>query len=172
MRSQRHDPYPWTWEPAAATLCILIVLGLIAAKAGTTMAAWILGRPTPLGTDLVAALNALAQAPMPDQAVTIGAIIAAELVALLTAGWGIHRLAHNVGATGPRGFATPTEAQRTLGSGRLHRQRRIIRPDFHQRIDDREHPESRSGLSQLGARGPSFKSKRPDLSRSLDPNWD
>ncbi len=133
MRSQRHDPYPWTWEPAAATLCILTILGLIAARAGTTLAAWILGQPTPHGNDLVDALNALAQAPIPEQAITIGSIITAELVALITAGWGIHRLAHNAGAIGPRGFATTTEAQRTLGPTRLHRHRRIIRPDLHKR---------------------------------------
>ena len=143
MRSQRHDPYPWTWEPAAATLCILTTLGLIAAKAGTTIAAWILGQPTPQDTDLVAGLNALAQAPMPEPAITIGAIIAAELTALITAGWGIHRLAHNAGAIGPRGFATPSEAQRTLGTGRLHGHRRIIRPDLHQRRQEpliKSHP--------------------------------
>lgn len=130
MRTQRHDPYPWTWEPAAATICVLDLLGMIAAKAGTTLSAWILRRPTPT-MDLVTTLNDLARAPMHEQAITLGAIIVAELVALLLAGWGTHRLSHTLGAVGPRGFATPAEAQQTLGTRRLHRHRRIIRPDLH-----------------------------------------
>ncbi len=167
MRSQRHDPYPWTWEPAAATLSIITILGLIAAKAGTTMAAWIRGQPLPRDTDLVAALSALSQEPMPDRVVTIGAIIAVELAALITAGWGIRRLAHSAGAIGPRGFATPTEAQHALGPGRLHRHRRIIRPDLHQG----RRPEALTYLPSLGAHDPSpwSNDEHPSHQKAPDP---
>lgn len=143
MRSQRRDPYPWTWEPAAATICVLLILGLIAAKAGVTLAAWILGRPT-RSIDVLATYNDAAGATMREQTVTLSAIIMVELVTLLLAGWGTFGLARTLGLTGAPGFATSAQARQALGTGRLRRHRRIIRPDLHRA--------SPSEPSQRGAR--------------------
>ncbi len=130
MRSQRHDPYPWTWEPAAATLCVLGILSLIATRAGQTLAARILGHPTPDRTfDPVRILDSLSQSPRQEQAIVIACIILAELIALTLTSLAAYHLAHRSGAIGPRGFATPTQARDSLGPQRLRRQRRIIRPD-------------------------------------------
>ena len=131
MRSQRHDPYPWTWEPAAATLCVLGLLTLIATRAGQTLAARILGHPAPDTIyDPVRVLDSLSHSPHQEQAIIIACIILAELVALTITGVAAYHVANRSGAIGPRGFATPTQARRSLGQRRLRRQRRIIRPDL------------------------------------------
>lgn len=131
MRSQRHDPYPWTWEPAAATLCVLGILTLIATRAGQTLAARILGHPAPDTTyDPVRVLDSLSQSAHQEQAVVVACIVLAELVALILTTVAAYHLANRCGAIGPRGFATPTQARSSLGPQRLRRQRWIIRPDM------------------------------------------
>ncbi len=131
MRSQRHDPYPWTWEPAAATLCVLGLLTLIATRAGQTLAARILGHPAPEGTfNPVRILDSLIQTPQHEQVIVTACIVVAEVVALTLSSLAAYHLANRSGAIGPRGFATPDQARQSLGQQRLRRQHRIIRPDL------------------------------------------
>jgi len=172
MRSQRPDSYPWTWEPAAATLCVLGILSLIATRAGQTLAARILGHPAPDAIyDPVRVLDSLSHSPHQEQAIIIACIILAELVALTITGVAAYHLANRSDAIGPRGFATPTQARHSLGQQRLRRQRRIIRPDLTRqrplRLDAT--PTQQCALPQLGPKSQGLDSVDDGSTVAQDP---
>lgn len=138
---RRTNPYPWTWEPAAALGLVIALVLIVGVQLGRAAANWVTGWgckwPRNVLTGLWGVLAGDAAAgldlagPVADRAVLyawIGGVEAVLLTALAAIGvwaarrWGPGRL---------KGMATAAEAEATLGVSRLRRVRKVVRPDLY-----------------------------------------
>jgi len=144
QRERRRNPYPWTWEPAAAAVTVLGLVALVGLQTGRTLAnglatghwqvtapdTWILATPALLAGDASAGLE-----PQPDLVTspavlwTLSGLVEAALLALivLVLRWGWRRWS----PWRPHGFADPADVDRVLGVRRLRRTAHLLRPDLH-----------------------------------------
>ncbi len=150
QRDRRREPYPWTWEPAAAIATILLAVATTATQLGRAAATWMEdgGAHFPstatgwvTSTPAVLAGNAAAGLPPVVGSTTstagpvlLGCCIAVTGLLLLgltvtacVVGW------RRWGPGGMQGVAGPGEVRATLGLRRLRRNGRLIRPDLYQR---------------------------------------
>ena len=144
QQERRRNPYPWTWEPAAAVLTSLALVVMVGLQAGRTVANglvtghWQLAAPATWVVtlpDLLAGDAATGLEPRPPVVVSAPVLWAVaglvELVLLLLTAlalrWGWRRWS----PWRPRGFADPAEVDRVLGLRRLRRTAHFIRPDLH-----------------------------------------
>lgn len=138
---RRTNPYPWTWEPAAALTLAAALIVAVGVQLGRAAANWTSGAgwtwPRSLLTGLWGVLAGDAAAgldlagPAAGRGVLyawIGGVEAVLLTLLAAVGawaasrWGPGRL---------KGMASAAEAEVTLGVRRLRRVRRILRPDLY-----------------------------------------
>ena len=138
--AQHNDGYPWTWEPAALTGILLIIIGILAVQIGRTTALIITGSglwwPTSqyLVTSSWAILAGDTNAGLPTHVALTAPMWLVWTTAALAAavmgggsGWLLWRL--RGGAV--NGMATTDQAQHFLGLRRLRLTRGIIRPDLY-----------------------------------------
>ncbi len=141
MQQDRHDPYPWTWEPAVASTLSLGLVALLGIHLGRALACLASGQGIRitqhdalftstwaiLKGDASAGLTGFVNVSTPALATSV---LFVELS--LMAGW----TAGAIGALrrwGPfalKGVASSEEATRLLGVRRLRKNRKIIRPDL------------------------------------------
>ena len=143
QRERQRNPYPWTWEPAAAVLTVLALVALVGLQTGRTLAnALAIGRwrLAPVGTwipTVPALLGGNAAAgfePQPDVTAspavlwTLTGLVELLLLALTVPAlrWGWRRWS----PWRPHGFADPADVARVLGLQRLRRTAHLIRPDL------------------------------------------
>lgn len=142
MRQDRHDPYPWTWEPAAASVLgfgVVLAAGVHVGRMIACLAAGqgfritkhdaVLGATWPILTGDASA--GLAEPVSVPPLVLAMSILFSEVVLLALCVAGVVRVLRLWGPLALRGVAAPGEAERLLGVRRLRRVRRIIRPDLH-----------------------------------------
>lgn len=145
QQERRTNPYPWTWEPAAAIGLGVALVGALGVQAGRSLALLATGHGWhwPPGDQLLRSLPGLLTGNASAGLTTVGpavsvppaglasAIVTVEILlalALTLAGkwawdrWGTGRIL---------GMASRPEAEQTLGLIRLHQVRRIIRPDLY-----------------------------------------
>lgn len=147
QRERRREPYPWTWEPAAAVSTILVAvvvggaqLGRAAANlaAGCALAfppaalGWVTSTPAVLAGDPTAGLTATGGRAAGTATLAWSVAVTAVLLlgltlAALIIGW------RRWGPGGVQGVARPGEARAALGVHRLRRTRRLLRPDLYAR---------------------------------------
>ncbi len=138
--AQHKDGFPWTWEPAAFTGILLLIIGILAVQIGRTTALLITGEglwwPTSehLVTSSWAILNGETTAGLPAHVTASTSMwlvwsLAALAAAIMCGGtcWGVWRL--RGGAV--KGMATTDQAHHLLGLQRLRLNRGIIRPDLY-----------------------------------------
>ena len=141
MQQDRHDPYPWTWEPAAASALSFGLVVLLGIHLGRAFACLIGGQGIritehdALFSSIWAILKGDASAGLAES-VNVSAtalatsilLIELALMAGCTAGavWALRRW----GPFALKGVASSEEAGRLLGVQRLRKNRKIIRPDL------------------------------------------
>jgi hypothetical protein len=143
QRSRRSNPYPFTWEIPVAVAAAVLLLGVLGAQAGRSLAnllagnGWVFVDRANLFATLAPVLHGQAGAGLPGLAQPAGpglmwtCVGAVELLVVIgvAAGvkagldrWGPHRL---------QGMATPAEAEALLGPTRLRKHAKVIRPDLY-----------------------------------------
>ncbi|RMB57849.1 hypothetical protein EAX62_15460 [Tessaracoccus antarcticus] len=138
--AQHEDGYPWTWEPAALTGILLLIIGILAVQIGRTAALLFTGSglwwPTSehLVTSCWAILRGNTTAGLPTHTAVgspmwlVWTMTAAAAAAMCgTSGWALMRLRGRA----IKGMATADQAQHLLGLRRLRLTRGIIRPDLY-----------------------------------------
>lgn len=144
QQERRRDPYPHTWEIPAGTALMTLLLAVVGAQLGRSLANWFAGADWhwPKGRTLLTSIPAilggnatagLTPTPHPAASPTavIGWIIAVELILLATVVTGTLLAVRRWGPGRMRGMATPAETETVLGVSRLRRVRHIIRPDLY-----------------------------------------
>ncbi len=147
QRDRRREPYPWTWEPAAAVCATLLGVAVTATQTGraaanfvstgtlsfpSTPAGWVTSTPAVLTGNAAAGLSPDGAQPAGPVLLgwcvgVAGALLLAFTVAALVMGW------RRFGPGSMQGVASPDEVRATLGLRRLRRNGRLIRPDLHPR---------------------------------------
>lgn len=144
QQARRSNPYPWTWEPAAALGLLVLLESVLGIHLGRSLAIltaghgwhWIANNE--LFRSLPGVLTGHPETGLPGvsahaadptaMTVWIGVTLVLLLAATAVAGrwawgrWGTSRML---------GMATREEAQTVLGMTRLHKNRHIIRPDLY-----------------------------------------
>lgn len=140
--TQHNDGYPWTWEPAAITVLLVLIIGVLTVQVGRSTALLLSGAGlwwpetqmvvvstwAILGGDTTAGLTENIPASTPMWLVWV----MTALTAMLICGsciWCVRRL--RSGAV--NGMATTHQAHHLLGLRRLRQTRSIIRPDLYPR---------------------------------------
>lgn len=148
QHARRTNPYPWTWEiPTAIIAAVLLVMALSIhlARAIANLVAggdWQLTPRTELFSSLPRLVSGETRAGLPEPSSTYASsgqlwfwIAATEVVALVVVAmvlrWGLTQW----GPGRIQGMASPGEADRLLGVGRLHRNASMIRPDLYGKGD-------------------------------------
>ena len=144
QQQRRRDPYPHTWELPAGTAIMTLLLAVLGAQTGRSLANWFAGADWhwPQSRTLLSSIPAILAGnptagltPKPSPAATSGAvigwIIAVELILLATVVTGTLLAVRRWGPGRMRGMATPAETETVLGVSRLRRVRHIIRPDLY-----------------------------------------
>lgn len=143
MARPLHNPYPFTWEipVGVAVACgVVFALGIHLGRAITCLASghgFLWPAPAEFFTSLGGLLTGDAGAGLAQPATNVapallaGSIIGTELVLLVLVGWACYELTTRWGPSAPKGMASAGEAKRLLGRSRLHRSRRIVRPDLY-----------------------------------------
>ena len=140
--TQHNDSYPWTWEPAAITIILLLVIGVVAVQVGRSTALLLSGAGlwwpetqmvvvstwAILGGDTTAGLPDHIPASTPVWLVGAMTVLTAVLMCVGCV-WCAWRL--RSGAV--KGMATIHQAHHLLGLRRLRQTRSIIRPDLYPR---------------------------------------
>ena len=150
MLQNRHDPYPWTWEPAIAALLGAGLVLTAGVHLGRTIACLIDGaglrwtrRAAVIGSTWPI-LTGDASAGLADPVIIAGPTLAASIIgtellllALTTVGvvWSLQRW----GPAALKGVASPSEVEQLLGRQRLYRARRIVRPDLYGKQPHQDH---------------------------------
>jgi hypothetical protein len=163
QRERRHDPYPWTWEPAALAAALLLlglVLGVqvgrslanLAVGAGWTWPESRSGDPGPgpsisspiggafwrslsgvLSGDAGDGLGKPVPNPLAGPRLVWGSVAATEIVILTDLIWMGARAYLRWGPGRLRGMATRTDAEAILGVTRIRKVADIVRPDLYGR---------------------------------------
>lgn len=150
---RRRDPYPFTWELPLGGLVAALALAGFGVQLGRAAAhwqagagwAWPKGRalltsiPAVLTGHPTAGLNPTPAIPASSAAVT-GWIIAVEAVLALLLFAAAILVLRRWGPARLKGMATPAEAEAALGLSRLHKHRRIVRPDLYPTRSHRRSP--------------------------------
>lgn len=149
MARPLHNPYPFTWEipVGAAVACgVVFALGIHLGRAIACLASgqgFVWPAPAEFFTSLGGLLTGDAGAGLAQPATNVspallaGSLIGTELVLLVLVAWAGYELAARWGPAAPKGMASAGEAERLLGRSRLHRSRRIVRPDvYSERLSD------------------------------------
>lgn len=137
------DPYPFTWEIPVAVIaaCGVVVAGGV--HLGRAIACLLAGEGLrwPRSTEFFASLSGVLtgdpSAGLAEAAtgvasgLLVATIVTTEVFLFAVLGWAGYELASRWGPTAPKGMATTSEAERLLGSSRLFRARRIVRPDLY-----------------------------------------
>lgn len=144
QQERRRDPYPHTWEIPAGTAIMTLLLLVIGAQLGRSLANWFAGADWlwPRGRTLLSSIPAIlgghptagltpAPSPAASPAVVIGWIAAVELILLATVITGMLLALRRWGPGRMRGMASPADAETVLGVSRLRRVRHVIRPDLY-----------------------------------------
>lgn len=156
QQDRRTNPYPWTWEPAAAIGLAVLVLLALGVQSGRSLAlattghGWHWVNTNLLFGSLPGILTGHANTGLtgvPDVVpavvlyVWIGAVEVLLVVAAAVAAkaawerWGTSRVV---------GMATRADADQALGVTRLHRVRHIVRPDLYPHRPTRARREART----------------------------
>ncbi len=144
QHSRRTSKYPWTWEPAAAGLLVILVCMTVVVHVARSLAnVWAGGPPDfaslshwPRSTfDILAGDATTGLTPVPQSYATPAQLrvllVVSEtlllcvlllLTALILQRWGPGRI---------QGLASPKEARMLLGRSRLRKSARVVRPDLH-----------------------------------------
>ncbi len=144
QQERRRDPYPHTWEIPAGTAIMTLLLAVVGAQLGRSLANWFAGAdwhwppsrrllssiPAILGGSATAGLTPTPH-PAASATAVIGWIITVELILLATVVTGTLLALRRWGPGRMRGMATPAETETVLGVSRLRRVRTIIRPDLY-----------------------------------------
>ena len=150
---RRRDPYPFTWELPLGALVATLALAGFGVQLGRAAAHWQAGAgwvwpkgralltsiPAVLTGHPTAGLHPAPAIPASSPAVT-GWIIAVEAVLALLLFVAAILVLHRWGPTRLKGMATPAEAEAALGLSRLHKHRRIVRPDLFRTRQRRRSP--------------------------------
>ncbi len=143
MARPLHNPYPLTWEIPAGVAVACGVVFALGIHLGRAIACLVSGHgflwpaPAEFFTSLGGLLTGDAGAGLAQPvagvspALLAGSIIGTELVLLVLMGWAGYELTTRWGPAAPKGMASAGEAERLLGRSRLHRSRRIVRPDLY-----------------------------------------
>ena len=144
QQQRRRDPYAHTWELPAGTAIMTLLLAVLGAQTGRSLANWFAGadwhwpQPRTLLSSIPAILAGnptagLTPKPSPaaSPAAVIGWIITVELLLLMIVVTATLLALRRWGPGRMRGMATPTDAETVLGVSRLRRVRHIIRPDLY-----------------------------------------
>lgn len=140
--SRRGTPYPWSWELPVAALTLVVVLLVLAAHAGRTLAngitvgSWAITPREELFTILPRLLAGDARAGLsPGPAASAGALYAwVALCESLTVAGLVALAAVTLRRWGPsrvRGMAARSECEQLLGLRRLRSCAAVVRPDLH-----------------------------------------
>jgi len=170
QRERRRDPYPWTWEPAAAAAIGALLVLSVGIQLGRGVANLLAGAgwswpetdagggassplgTSPLGTAFWFSLpgvvtgHADAGLPHPVPGDLAGprllwtSIALTELTLLAAAGWAIGYIYLRWGPGRMRGMATAAEAEKLLGVTRLRKVAPLVRPDIYGRHAPRPAP--------------------------------
>lgn len=144
QRERRHNPYPWTWEPAAAAAMTLLLAVLLLIHASRATANWTAGggwtwpASRDLFTSTLAVLGGDATAGLaPIPAAHAGEGLLMTFIVMGQLAW----LAAAIGAVvmwwprwGPgriAGIASISQARAVLGRAALREDARVIRPDLY-----------------------------------------
>lgn len=141
MQQNRRDPYPWTWEPAAAGAFGFGVIVLLGIHLGRSLACLVSGQGLriterdalfssawPILTgDASAGLAGSVNVPVSALAISIVFI---ELALIAGCTVGLIWVSRRWGPLTLKGLAAPREVGRLLGVRRLRKDRRIIRRDL------------------------------------------
>lgn len=159
QRDRRRDPYPWTWEPWAASLLGFVFLQMITLQTARGVANLIAGAgwtwpettsatgpDTPLGGQLMGSLLGIirgdaaaglpgtttgARSQMADPVLLWTVTAVAETGLIVSLCWAAAWLYRRWGPGRIRGLATADEARTQLGAVRLRRHAAVIRPDLY-----------------------------------------
>lgn len=150
---RRRDPYPFTWELPLGALVATLALAGFGVQLGRAAAHWQAGAGWvwPKGRALLTSIPAIltghptagldpAPAIPASSAAVTGWIIAVEAVLALLLFVAAILVLHRWGPTRLKGMATPAEAEAALGLSRLHKHRRIVRPDLFRTRQRRRSP--------------------------------
>lgn len=152
MQQDRHNPYPWTWEPIAASVLGLGFVLVAAVHLGRTIACLLAGQGVrftqrdALFTALWPILTGDASAGLAESVsvppLLLGSsVLATELGLLALSAVGLLWALRRWGPMAMKGVATAEEAARLLGVQRLRKNRRVIRPDLY--ANRRQQPKPR-----------------------------
>ena len=144
QQARRSDPYPWTWEPAAAIGLLVLLLGVLGIHLGRSLAivtaghGWHWVSNAEMFRSLPGVLAGHPEAGLPgvtarDADPTSMAVwITVSLLVLFSVGGVLGKWAWSRwGTSRMLGMATRDEAEAVLGLSRLRKNRRIIRPDLY-----------------------------------------
>ncbi len=146
---RRPDPLPWGWEVPAAGVLAWLCLAAGALLAAQAAASWVSGhrwlwpdsaRLFPaLGGLITGHVGAGLDAPdgLPSPVLVAVLAVVFQVALLVVAGWAGWRFWSSIGPGRRHGMATRAEAETILGVGRLHRVRKLIRPDLYGRPQHR-----------------------------------
>lgn len=151
MQQDRRDPYPWTWEPVAASALGFGLIALLGIHLGRALACLISGQGIritehdavfsstwPILTgDASAGLTGPVDVPGSVLAISIAFTV---LVLLASCAIGLLCAFRRWGPLALKGVATPEEAGRLLGVQRLRKNRKITRPDLAGGRAERKYP--------------------------------
>ena len=142
MQQDRHDPYPWTWEPAIAGALAASLILLAGVHLGRAAACLVSGygiQITPRDAVFSSTwpiLTGDASAGLADPMIVPSSTLAISILAtevvllavsILAAVWVLRRW----GPLALKGVASSEEAAQLLGVQRLRKNRKIIRPDLY-----------------------------------------
>ena len=159
QQQRRRDPSPHTWELPAGTAIMTLLLAVLGAQTGRSLANWFAGADWhwPQSRTLLSSIPAILAGnptagltPKPSPAATSGAvigwIITIELLLLMIVVTATLLALRRWGPGRMRGMATPADAETVLGVSRLRRVRHIIRPDLYppRRLFRRSNPSAPS----------------------------
>ena len=144
QRERRHNPYPWTWEPAAAALLGVLLTVWLMVHVSRAAANWLAGGGwtwpargelltstfAVLGGDATAGLAAT-PFDHAGQGLLMTLIVLGQLAWIVAAIWALVVWWRRWGPGRIVGVATPTEARAVLGRRRLRADAAVIRPDLY-----------------------------------------
>ena len=144
QQARRTNPYPWTWEIPVAVIVAVLLIMAVALHAARTIANAVVGGGWhfPPRSELFSSLPGLVTgdatsglATTPDASATDHQlwfwIALTELVVIVVTAFIMRTVLRQHGPGRIQGMASPSEADRLLGTARLRRNAAMIRPDLY-----------------------------------------